>query len=270
MPSATQTAASSSSTRTGVHHGCRAGARPDRAADALAEGGDDRVVQGRVDVAVRTGAAHVTSASGATRPAERGAARAGSAAAGSPSRWRSASASGSPGRRRSASGSAGPSAVGGGRRRRRRRRRRSASAPSVGVLVGVLGLARRLGRRRLLGRRRRQGRLRGPRRAPRRRRTPAAGTPRPRRPPCRAHHRGPGLGRVGAAEVRRQPAVELLVALAAHVHDRGRQLRGVAGEPGRRRPRPTSLVAVPVLPAAGRPSPSAAVPVPDSTTCCRA
>ena len=44
MPSAKQTAVSASSTRTGVHHGCRPARGPDRPADALAEGSDDRVV----------------------------------------------------------------------------------------------------------------------------------------------------------------------------------------------------------------------------------
>ena len=70
-------------------------------------------------------------------------------------------------------------------------------------------------------------------------------------------HRGPGLGRVVGAEVRRQPAVERVVALAADVHHRGRQLRGVADEPRRGDVAVLALVAVPVLPAAGRPSASA-------------
>ena len=54
------------------------------------------------------------------------------------------------------------------------------------------------------------------------------------------HHRGPGRRRVAGAEVagrtvvRRQPVVERVVAVAADVHHRRRQLRGVADEPGRR------------------------------------
>ena len=49
----------------------------------------------------------------------------------------------------------------------------------------------------------------------------------------RVHQRGPRAGRVVGAEVAGHVAVERAVALAAHVHHRGRDLGGVADEPGR-------------------------------------
>ena len=247
-PARSTTAASASTTRTGVHHGCRPACVADRAADALAQRGDDRVVRGRVDRA-RLVARGRHAGVDPRRPVV---AAAGRSPSGTRCRCgcRRAAVLAAPvaaavgltpdGRRRRAHGWAGTAggAAGVGRRGRRggrRRRRASASVGVVGRRLGGDGAASCVGVAGASG--------------------PASGggaygawpvcgavpstfagggncstgTP----SMSRLHHRGPGRGRVVGTEVRRQPAVELLVAVAADVHHRRGQLRGVADEPRR-------------------------------------
>ena len=271
------TAASSSTTRAGVHHGCRrrgGPTGPPTPSLRAATTGSSRVgwtwpsAEGPV-----TSPAHPVP----PRPRRRGA---GAAAPwrprGSPSRWarrRRRAAEEVAGRRRgreSVGWSAGSAAA---PRSSASASAGSASAPSVGVLVGwSVSLGVSVGVGFLVGFGGSVGWW------------PSSGAS----PSTYAgsgnsslldalhvalHDRGPGVGRVVAAEVALATASQpssLLVALAADVHRPTSTSCGrVAGEP-RRGDRRRRLVAVPVLPAAGRPSPSAAVPVPDCTTCCSA
>ena len=191
MPRAKQSAVSASTTRTGVHQGCRGPRAPDRSADALAERGDDRVVAAsggrarspRSRRRSRLAARHAASGVGYRRPLRAGAR--GPALARSrraPPDGRAATATGCSTARAAASPR--------GRRldgRRRRGRAARWSAALVGVLVGSLASAARwrLGRRRLAwsaasaGRRRVVARRPG---APRRRRTTGSGNSSTSRP----------------------------------------------------------------------------------------